>query len=451
MDWTWTRSRRTLGVFALATGAGIAAVLLDASVATRAALVAGVCLLLWLTAWVPVWVPTIVLWVATPLLLATRDGRFAPLEVVRWSVDPVLALFLGGFALAAAAKHHGVDVVVADFSLKRAGNSAARLVAIAALATAFLSMWMSNVAAAALMLHAFRPIWGKEAQGSALRGSLLLGIALAANVGGIATPIGTGANGIAMAAVAHTRPIGFLNWMVFGVPLAVGLAAIVVMLVLLRFRPPKLLVQSNEIARSADTPGASPALYRRFAIIFSLTVLLWLTEPLHGIAAWMISLGAVVSLLVSQVISWRELVQIDWGTLMLVAGGIALGVLLDQSGIVADIATALPLTNVPVTMRLLGLCLLGATLSALMSNTGTAAFLIPLAATLDPAPSTAIIVAVACSLGMPFAVSTPANAMAVAGGLRTTDLLVPGLILMVGGCVLVALTGPFVLGMVGIS
>ena len=76
--------------------------LLDASIATRAALVAGVCLFLWLTAWVPVWIPTIVLWVATPLLLATRDARFAPLEVVRGSVDPVLALFLGALSKAMA-------------------------------------------------------------------------------------------------------------------------------------------------------------------------------------------------------------------------------------------------------------------------------------------------------------------------------------------------------------
>ncbi|MEO7361493.1 MAG: SLC13 family permease, partial [Gemmatimonadaceae bacterium] len=205
-----------------------------------------------------------------------------------------------------------------------------------------------------------------------------------------------------------------------------------------------------ERARIAETLPAPPAQYRRLAIIFALTVLLWLTEPLHGIAAWKISLGAVVSLLVSQVISWRDLVRLDWGTLMLVAGGIGLGALLDRSGIVADMATALPLTNVPVTLRLLGLCLIGATLSALMSNTGTAAFLIPLAATLDPAPSTAIIVAVACSLGMPFAVSTPANAMAVAGGLRTGDLLGPGLILMIAGCVLVAFTGPFVLALVGV-
>jgi sodium-dependent dicarboxylate transporter 2/3/5 len=85
-----------------------------------------------------------------------------------------------------------------------------------------------------------------------------------------------------------------------------------------------------------------------------------------------------------------------------------------------------------------------------MSNTGTAAVLVPLAATVDAAPSSAIIVAIACSLGMPFAISTPPNAMAISAGLGSRDLAVPGLILMLAGCALVALTGPQVLAAFGI-
>jgi sodium-dependent dicarboxylate transporter 2/3/5 len=117
---------------------------------------------------------------------------------------------------------------------------------------------------------------------------------------------------------------------------------------------------------------------------------------------------------------------------------------------VNHLAVSLPLDDMPPTMRLFGLCLLCASMSALMSNTGTAAVLIPLAATIDPLPSTAIIIAVASSLGVPFVVSTPANAMAVAGGVRSSDLLIPGLVLMIGGCAVVTLTGPLVLRAVGI-
>ena len=110
----------------------------------------------------------------------------------------------------------------------------------------------------------------------------------------------------------------------------------------------------------------------------------------------------------------------------------------------------LPLDAVPGIARLLILCLVAALLSALLSNTATATFIIPVALSIDPSPSTGVLVAVACSLGIPFVISTPPNAIAVGGGLRSSDLLVPGLILMIGGCIIIATTGPWVLRAVGL-
>lgn|SRR5215213_1125587 len=101
-------------------------------------------------------------------------------------------------------------------------------------------------------------------------------------------------------------------------------------------------------------------------------------------------------------------------------------------------------------VRLLVLCLSSALLAALMSNTATATMLIPLGLSLDPSPSNAILIAVAASLGIPFVISTPANAMVYAEGVKSSDLLVPGLILMLIGCLLVSMTGPFVLRLMGI-
>ncbi|HEX5869287.1 MAG TPA: SLC13 family permease, partial [Longimicrobium sp.] len=146
--------RRTgLGALALAAAALFAAAhLLGWSAAARAAIIGGVSIALWLSEWVPVWVPTIVLWAATPLLLGGFGGEFGPLRVLAWSVDPVLALFFGGFALAAAAGRHGTDRWMAATALRLSRGSAMRMIALAALATAVLAMWMSNIAAAALML-----------------------------------------------------------------------------------------------------------------------------------------------------------------------------------------------------------------------------------------------------------------------------------------------------------
>jgi sodium-dependent dicarboxylate transporter 2/3/5 len=386
---------------------------------------------LWLGELAPVWVPTVLLWVATPLLLAATSDAFAPARVLGWSVDPVLALFLAGFALAAAASAQGADQRVAALALRLSHGRPVRLVVLVALATAVLSMWMSNVAAAALMLAALRPVVdGDDSPTGALRRPLLLAIALAADVGGIATPVGTGSNGIAMAALASTHPISFVQWMCFGVPLAFGLLAAALAVVVWRVRP------AGVVALPAAAPSRMSAAAWRLAVVFGATVLLWLTEPLHGVRAWVVALGAVGALVLVGLLGWRDVRRMDWSTLLLIAGGIALGALLDASGLVRVGAAYVPLAGAPPFVRLLALCLVSALLSAVMSNTATAAFLVPLALTLDPTPSTAILVAVSTSLGVPFVISTPPNAMAVGTGLlRSRELLVPGLVIMFGGCV----------------
>jgi solute carrier family 13 (sodium-dependent dicarboxylate transporter), member 2/3/5 len=432
----------------LLTGAvGVAISSTGAGIPGRAAIIATVCLTLWLTGWVRVWIPTLVLWCATPLLLGALAPRFSLVEVLRWSVDPVLALFLAGFAFAAAARTCGVDDAIARFAVRAARGSPAHLIIAAAFSTVLLAMWMSNVAAAALMLNAFKPIWEREPSESALRRALLLGIALAADLGGMATPVGTGANGIALASVAATRSVTFLHWMVFGVPLAFGTTAAAVVLVLRRF---PLSPSPDSVVIAADPPATPHRSPIWLAVLFATTIALWLTAPWHGIPEWIVALAAVATLVIARLIRWGDLVTLDWGTLLLVAGGIGLGSLLEQSGLVSALASRLPLADLPHGALLFGLCFVSALLASLMSNTATAALLIPLAATMSTAPSTAILVAISASFGLPFVVSTPPNAMAVSSGLRATDLLWPGLMLMIGGCALVALTGPWVLRMTGI-
>ncbi len=449
-----TRTVRPLLGAAIVLGLGgftsILAVTFDWSTPARAAIIAAVCVTLWLGELAPIWVPTVLLWIATPLLLATTgapaDARFAPARVLGWSLDPVLALFLGGFALAAASRAQGADRAVAALAIRSSRGQPVRLVVLVALATAVLSMWMSNVAAAALMLAALRPVIdGDQTPTGSLRRPLLLAIALAADVGGIATPVGTGSNGIAMAALERTYPISFLQWMLFGVPLAFGLLAAALAVIIWRVRPAGVI----ETVRSAPVPVSASTW--RLAAVFGATVLLWLTEPLHGLRAGIVALGAVAALLAARLLTWRDVRTMDWSTLLLIAGGIALGALLETSGLVRAGAAYIPLDGVPPYVRLLALCFASALLSAVMSNTATAAFLVPIALTLDPAPSTAIIVAVSTSLGVPFVISTPPNAMAVGTGLlRSRELLLPGLLIMLGGCALVALTGPSVLRVFGI-
>lgn len=412
----------------------------------RAVIVAGVCLVLWLTEVVPPYVPTFVLWALTPLLLFGFGNQFELSRVLGWSANPVLALFLGGFALSVAAKRHGIDTFITHHAVRLSRGSKFFLLVLTMAATASLSMWMSNVAAAAMMIAALHSLLGGVPKHDSFRRALLMGIAIAANFGGIATPIGTGPNAIAIAAVSNQFHITFTVWMLFALPLALGLLALALLILSFRFQIRGQASNLGEVrVTKIDARGAS------VMILFFITVLAWLTEPVHGITAAVIALSATALLFGSGLLGREDLARVDWSTLLLIAGGIGLGNLLDQSGTVRLASASLPWQQFPPTARLFMLCFVSASLSALMSNTAAVTMLVPLAAGIDPAPSTAILIAIAASLGIPFAISTPPNAMIYGeGGITFSDLAVPGLVLMVIGCVIVAVSGPFVLHLVGI-
>jgi sodium-dependent dicarboxylate transporter 2/3/5 len=135
---------------------------------------------------------------------------------------------------------------------------------------------------------------------------------------------------------------------------------------------------------------------------------------------------------------------------LLIAGGIVLGRLLEVSGLVGAVAAAIDWHAIAPITRTLAVIFASAFLSSLMSNTATATMLIPLASTFDPSSATPVLVAIGCSVGFPFVISTPPNAMVYGEGARSRDLLALGLPLMFLGCLLVSLTGGAVLSAFGI-
>ncbi len=437
-------ARRWL-VAGLVCAAAVAASLLAAHdpVAGRAGAVAAVVLTLWLAELVPPFVPTLALVALVPLVLGARDPTFRIGPVLRWLADPVLALFLGGFALGVAAERHGLDAVLTRQLVRASRGRPWRLVAFTLAGTAFLSMWISNIAAAALVLGAVRP--SVRAADAATGRALLLATAVGADLGGIATPVGTGPNAIAIAELATRRPVTFAGWMGFGVP--VTALALIAGLALIR-------IGRTLPATPLPVPGAVPpprGRARGVRVVFALTVLAWLTEPWHGVPAAVVSLAAVAALFGGGLLARDDLARIDWSTLLLIAGGIGLGRLLEHSGVVTATMGGLGAGGMHETLRLALLALASATMSALMSNTATAAMLIPFGMSLDPRPSTAIVIALAASFGMPFVISTPPNAMAVGEGLPSRELLRVGLPMMLLGCALLALAGPVLLRLFGIG
>lgn len=430
--------------------------LMGSEVHARASSIVAVCLFLWIRGIVPPFVPTLLLWTLVPLLIGPLDARFTLPRVLAFAADPVMALFFGGFALGTATERNGFDRRLTHFAFRISGHSFRQFLLLVIMITAFLSMWMSTIAAAALMLACLHPVVHEFENNDILRRSLLVGVALGADMGGIATPIGTGPNAIAIASIADAQQVSFLSWMAFGLPLTIGLLTASYLFLLWRVgrRDGAWLLTTGRFNGAVAGNGGSPN--SRFGIVIFLsifigTVALWLTEPLHRVPAAVIALGSTAALFLSGALAKEDLFRIDWPTLFLIAGGITIGRLLEQTETVASVAAYVPFSDLDPTASLFILCMASALLSALMSNTATAVLLIPLATTLIPAPSTAILIAVSASFGIPFVISTPPNAMVFGqGGVKFGDLFWPGIILMILGCLLVSVTGRAVLNLVGI-
>ncbi len=419
--------------------AALSLMMIGDPIQARAVAIAAFCLVLWLGEAVPAFVPTFLLLAAVPLLLTGPTYRLS--SVMQWMADPVLVLFFGGFTLGAAAQRYGIDASITSLAVSWSGGHRQRLLIFVMIATACLSMWMSNTAAAAMMLAALRPMISGLSSGDAFRAALLVAIAVAANLGGMATPIGSPPNAIAVATLEAVQPISLLGWMLFGVPCMVLLLVIGYGLLVVRYR-----VRTT----SAPMPVAAvvPIHGRRsWAVvgIFSLMVTAWLTEPLHGIAVPVVAALGAAAFFGSGLLSVKDLSRIDWSTLILIAGGLGLGQLLQHSGCIQSTAQAIDWSVLPSSLRVAALVAVAALMSAVMSNTATATMIIPLAYALDPSPATPVLVALGCSLGMPFAISTPPNALVYGEGLKVSDLLLPGVVFMVLGCAAVVLVGPLIL------
>jgi solute carrier family 13 (sodium-dependent dicarboxylate transporter), member 2/3/5 len=417
----------------------------DSPLVAHSLLIAGVCLTLWLTELVPPFVPTLLLLGATPMLLGPVDRGYTLPAVLSWCADPVLALFLGGFTLEVAASRHGIDAAVAQHVVRLARGSQRHLLLLVISGVAFLSMWMSNIAAAAMMLASLRPLLQGLPQGSTLRRAVLMAVALGANFGGMATPVGSGPNAIAISAASSHAPVTFVRWMAFALPLTGLMLALGFLLLMVgyrvhgRFEPPATPVKPLD-ARARWVLG-----------IFVGCAALWLTEPLHGQPAPLVALGATAALFGTGLLRREDLGRLDWSTLILIAGGISLGRLVERSGVVATALGGVDWSAWPLVAQVGVLVALAAVLSALMSNTATSALLIPISLQLFPSASLPILVALGCSFGIPFVISTPPNAMVAGeGGVDSSDLLYVGLPLMGVGCLLITFTGPWVLRLFGL-
>jgi sodium-dependent dicarboxylate transporter 2/3/5 len=469
-------TRRTVGLFL---GPAVFAAVLAlptglAPEAHRMAAVFALVIVLWVTEAIPL-AATALLGPAltVPLGVAEANEAFAAFG------NKIIFLFLGSFLIARAMTLHGLDRRIALFVLSRrwvGGRPARILLAFGAIA-AFLSMWISNTATTAMMLPigigVLRTLPAARDEGTSRTDGygtgLMLMIAYSCSLGGMATPVGTPPNLIALGMFERLlgREISFFDWMRFGVPVSVVAFALLYAMVLWRFRLPRedLAKAAAAIRREREGLGPWRAGEKASLVAFLLVVTLWvlpgavslvagpgapaseaLKRALPEAASAIIAATTLFVLPVSWrerrfALSWREAVDIDWGTIILFGGGLSLGTLAFSTGLaeaLGDVVGQWSQGLGPAAVALLALFTANI-LTEFMSNTAMANLLVPifLAPGLLAAGETSVLPAIAatfgCSLAFCLPVATPPNAIVYGSGQVTlVQMLRVGVLLDIG-------------------
>lgn len=429
--------------------------------AWRCAGVAAVMALWWISEALPLPVTALL-----PLLVfpALDLGSFE--ATLAGYAHPLVALFFGGFVLGIAIERHGLHLRLARAVLGVAGDGPARRLGGIMAATAVLSMWLNNTSSTLAMLPVALALVPASMPGAdRFARALLLGVAYAATIGGLATLVGTAPNAMLAAYLArvHALHIGFAQWMIIGVPLsAVLLAAAWAWLA----RPLRGL-DLPPTARDAPLAPFSAA-QRRVGVVFAAVLALWLARPLlAGSVPWLgdagIAIGAAFALFVipdgrgQALLTWSHLARLPWGVLVLFGGGLALGAAMEASGLAGAIGAALgPVLGWPVLLALAAVVVTLIALTEFASNTAIAAAFLPVVGGLALAAGAdvalyAIPAGLATSCGFMMPAGTPPNAIVFADGrVSIRDMVRAGFALNVLAAVALVLLVPLLARLAGL-
>jgi sodium-dependent dicarboxylate transporter 2/3/5 len=403
----------------------------------EASVTKGLCLLvfigaLWLTEAIPL--PVTALLVPVGALALGLPGLTTAKALAPFA-DPIVFLFLGGFALASALRAQQLDRKMAGFLLTLSGGHLGRAVWLLFAVTAILSMGISNTATAAMVLPLTLGILAPLDPQRERRtfSFVLLGVAYSASIGGMGTLVGSPPNAIA----ARATGIDFAQWLWIGVPLVMVLMPLMVFTLWLVLRPH---LDRRIAVTTTDVPWTRPRVLTLG--VFALTALGWTfgVGPLKNLGIQspdtVFALAAAIAVVALRLASWREVSEhTDWGVLILFGGGLALGEVLAISGasLVLGQQVAGALHGAAPWAMLLAVAAFMVLLSEFASNTAAAALLVPVFAAVAsqmglPVETLVIVVALAASCGFALPVATPPNALVFGTGrVRQRDMLRAGL------------------------
>lgn len=401
--------------------------------------------LMWMFEIIPNWTTSLLVIVLSLLLVSDKGLSFLCTpeagklvgykSIMSAFADPIVMLFLGGFVLAIMASKYGLDVTLARFLLKPFGKKPKWVLLGFLVIIAIFSMFMSNTATAAMMLAFLAPVLASLPEDDKGRIGLALAIPVAANLGGIGTTIGTPPNATAVGFLADNGiNVTFAEWAMHMIPFVLIMIVIawVLLQVLFPFKTKELVLNIPPSTRKTD--------WKTYVvwITFAVTILLWATEAITGVSSNVVALIPLAVFSATGLFGKEDIKEINWTVLWLVAGGFALGTDMNGTGLAKVLIEAIPFGQMPVLLIFIIAGIVCYFLSNFISNSATAALLIPILIVVAMAmsdPSAAnnaqflswggthamiIFVATCASIAMLFPISTPPNAIASSTGLVPT-------------------------------
>jgi sodium-dependent dicarboxylate transporter 2/3/5 len=416
-----------------------------------------------------------------PVLIVLTDIR-TPQTALAPFFDPAVALIFGGFLIGRALTKYELDKRLALLILSKGEGSGSSLILTVMGVTAFLSMWISNTASAAIMIpialaviSRIRSVDVRDKYGKAL----VLGVAYSATLGGVASLVGSPPNPLAATYINSFLGIqfSFMSWIPFGLPVVLIMLPLVWRWLIFRFKLPKGIEEMNELKEISYKEylklGPMPPEQKLVVVVFISTIVLWFTEKLpdfianaigwsgHGISSAVVALIGGLSLMIFRLLDEKDVSSgISWSSLLILGSGIALGGAMIDTGLSSFIAQQMSgLGMLPSFFVIIVIGCIAVLVTMVASNTGAAVILIPIAIPLatglgiDPL-LIVMVIAIAVSMDFALPTGTPPSTIAYSTGkvemreMVTTGLFVDLIAILVVTIVVVWLWGLFGLVMI---
>ncbi|MHA1136220.1 MAG: SLC13 family permease [Candidatus Thorarchaeota archaeon] len=439
-----------------------------------AVMILGIVAILWFTEGISLVATSLLI----PVLIVLTNIR-TPSEALAPFFDPAVALIFGGFLIGRALTKYELDKRLALLILSRTKGSGGSLILTVMGVTAFLSMWISNTASAAIMIPIALAVISRI-RDSDIRDkygkALVLGVAYAATLGGVASLVGSPPNPLAASYINSFLGVefSFMSWIPFGLPVVLIMLPITWQWIVYRFKIPKSIEEMDDLKEISRKEylrlGPMPTEQKLVVVIFASVVILWFTEKLpdfianiigwsgHGISSSVVALIGGVSLMILRLLDEKDVSShISWSSLLILGSGIALGGAMIDTGLSSFIAQQMSgLGMFPSFIIVIIIGIVAVLVTMVASNTGAAVILIPVAIPLavglgiDPLLIT-MVIAIGVSMDFALPTGTPPSTIAYSTGkVEMREMITTGLVVDLIAILVVTILVVWLWGLIGL-